>query len=772
AFMARFIEDLGVRWIIGSPTGNMLEQWRKHQVEVITPELYYIANGFRIGDPKKRPESDKFKYLGTSAHSELDMASCPAAIYERRPYFQESVRKYLADNLKGTDGLWSNWEPYMFSGKGCFCDHCCANFAKFVNVPLEQMKKEWPHELSRGKKYYEQAVRFRSLEHAKLVRTIHEEVISLTGGEKSFGFIPGIAWIEMASCWRSIPAGKEVHQSDYASDLRWIDPWGPYPCWDTQMPYVYKKTNNLSTFVAARDVRRQVNQDYPPGKRPKLLAFPHGIQGSAWVTQPEAMEMDLNSFFFNGFEAATLYIFPRGYDNRYWAAFARAAERAAAFEDYVFEGRSIDEQVRLTPLPPYALNASKVTSYLPELTDVPMLQHVAYERDGKIIVPVFNFWEKGSAFFIMQVAGLPEKARYQLSCGEQLFAPGCSFFRTKKYYTGSELASGVELFAGAMRCLVYEIIPATEKISGEAVCTPTQVRQLREGQLAELTKAVAADHEYEDRYGVRKSSLQNQENDGIACRADAENSTLLFTSEKNTVTLNCKSMSVVDWQADGKAQLGGSDGSGLGTVAFWEPSFMIETTWQVTSQGKIPGGLSVTGELRIHDQLSTALDGLTIRQRFDITDSCRKITVTTELLNTSSDEAPRRLQAGLRYHCFPMALAEKGGRVELSYDGKTVVFTRNYGRSLFFTGDAAFEKVIRSTFEIAEESRRIDKPNALFRTDAGSAELKLEPAAEFAGFALWDGGSQLTSTFEPCFNLVTLEKAGDKATYRLIMEVQ
>jgi len=144
AFMARFFEDAGVRWIIGSPTGNMLDLWRKHQIEVITPELYYIANGFRIGDPKKRPESDKFKYLGANAHEDLDMATCPAAIYEKRPYFQESIRKYLADNLKGMDGLWSNWEPYMFSVKGCFCDHCCTNFAKFVNVPLEQMKKEWP----------------------------------------------------------------------------------------------------------------------------------------------------------------------------------------------------------------------------------------------------------------------------------------------------------------------------------------------------------------------------------------------------------------------------------------------------------------------------------------------------------------------------------------------------------------------------------------------------------------------------------------------------
>ncbi len=772
AFMARFFEDAGVRWIIGAPTGNMLEMWRKHGIDVVTPELYYIANGFRIGDPKKRPESDKFKYLGANAHGDLEMATCPAAIYEKRPYFQENIRKYLADNLKGVDGLWANWEPYMFSGKGCFCDHCRENFAKFVNVPLEQMKTEWPDELSRGKKYCEQAVRFRSLEHAKLVRTIDEVVIELTGGEKSFGFIPGIAWIEMASCWRSIPAGKEVHQSDYAADLRWIDPWGPYPCWDSQAPYVYRKANNLSTFIAARDVRAQVNQDYPADKRPKLLAFPHGIQCSAWVTQPEAMEMDLNSFFFNGFEAAALYIFPRGYDNRYWAAFARACELAGTYEDFVFEGRRIDNQVSLTPRAPYAMNASKVTSYLPEITDVPMLQHVAYEKDGKIIVPVFNFWEKGSAFFSMRVTGLPASARYQLSSGGHLFGSDSSFFRKKKYLTGTDLAAGVELFAGAMRCLVYEITPG-EEFSGVVSYRPSRVRQLRKAQLPALTRAALADRDYEERYGVRKTSLlKDQEHAGIVCRADMANAHLVFSAKENTVTLNCKTMSAVDWQVGGKSQLGGSETSGLGTVAFWEPSMMIEATWQITGQEKIPGGLSVTGELRIHDQLSTDLDGLTIRQYFAITDSCRKIKVTTELLNTSSDESPRALRAGLRYHCFPMALAEKGGRVEFSHKGQVIPFTRNFGRTVFSCGDAFFEKVIRNTFEIVEPTYRIDSPQVFFRTASGLSELRLEPAAEFTGYALWDGGSQLTSTFEPCFQVRVLEKAGDKATYQMTMEVK
>ena len=290
------------------------------------------------------------------------------------------MRKYLADNLQGTDGLWANWEPYMFNGKGCFCDSCREKFAEYVNVPLEQMKQEWPQELMRGKKYYAQAVRFRSLEHAKLVRTIHEAVCEVTGGDKSMGFIPGISWTEMCCIWREIPNGKEVHQSDYAADLRWINPWGPYVYWQTHRPYIYYKDGNLRSFIGARNVRAQVNLDYPPEKRPKLLAFPHGSQGGAlWVTQPEALEIDFNSFFFNGYDGATVYLFPRGYDNRYWY-FAEPPKMPPIMKTLFLTANRIDQRIVLEPSAPLPCLSTWFPGCLTLVLVASILQHAVYER--------------------------------------------------------------------------------------------------------------------------------------------------------------------------------------------------------------------------------------------------------------------------------------------------------------------------------------------------------------------------------------------------------
>ena len=773
-FLAEFLHGVGVRWIIGQPAvGNQLSSWRKAGIEVVTPELYYIANGFRIGPPKDRPEADKYKFLGDSPDRDLEMASCPIAIYEKRPFFTETVCKYLQDNLQGTDGLWSNWEPYMFAGKGCFCDSCREAFAKFINVPLEQLRQEWPLELGRGRKYYEQAVRFRSLEHAKVVRTLHETICAITGGEKSFGFIPGIAWCEMASCWPNIENGKEVHQSDYASDLRWIDPWGPYPSWDTQKPYVYRKANNLSTFVSAKDVRAQVNKDYPPQSRPKLLAFPHGIQGSAWVTQPEAMEMDLNSFFFNGYEAATLYIFPRGYDNRYWAAFARAANHAAEFEEYVADGQRIDEQVTLTPQQPYSLPAGRVTGYLPELTDVSMLQHVAYRLGDKNIVAVFNFWEKGPAFFRLQLSGLPAREKYQVYADGKLFAPGKTGFFTPaaNYYTGKQLSDGIELFVGAVRCVVFSIVP-TSGNSAKADFTTSSIRKFRQALLPELEKAAAEDALYEERYGFKSSKLVEMENAGIVCKADNKNGLLQLSAGKNTLSINCKTMSVIAWTVDDQPQLLGSDVSGLGTVAFWSPSYQINAPFVVTAQEKVEGGLLVSGEIKIHNQMSTELEYLTVRQTFIITDQGRRVEVKTELCNESSDENPRSIRAGLRYHCFPAAPAQEGGYIEYSSNGKTGKFSRKFSRSLFSVGEAEFEQIIRSVFEVKEDTLKIDHPAVRFVNQKNVAEFKLSTADAFLGYALWDSPSQTSSTFEACFQTVNLGSKGDKASFGLVMQVK
>ena len=294
----------GIRWIIGGDK-KAYPAWRKAGIDTITPELYFIANGFRIGPPQGRPEADKYRYIGDTYKHEMERSSCPAAVYERRPFFMTKTVPYIQRELAGANGLWANWEPYYYAGRGCFCDTCRKNFAKFVNVPEEQMKKEWPQELAVGRKYHKQAVRFRSLEHAKLMHTLNEVITAATGGKgKSLGFIPGIQVDNMSSTWRQNGFDRETHPSDYAGKFDWIDPWGPYAFWHAHTPFVYNKTYNLRTFLKAKDVRAAVKKDYK--KHIRLLAFPHGMQLQDWVTQPESIAIELLSFMFNGWEASTV----------------------------------------------------------------------------------------------------------------------------------------------------------------------------------------------------------------------------------------------------------------------------------------------------------------------------------------------------------------------------------------------------------------------------------------------------------------------------------
>ena len=397
----------GATWVVQMrPDDETREVWRARGVRRITPQYAHCANGFHVGDPKGRPVQDRYVASG-GTHPEIANATCPLAVSGESDYFRNDTLPRLKRFLEGCDGLWANWEPYMFAGNGCFCNRCRAAFAAFVGVSDGEMEKDWPQELAFGRKWHAQALRFRSVEHGKLVKTVDRHVRAFTGGEKSVGFIPGIAWCEMAGCWRTKNLAAEVQAIDYAGSLRWIDPWGPYPWWDAETPYVKGEGRFLDYFLVAKDTRAQVDRDYG-GSAPKLMAFPHGVQCCTCFTQPESVTLSLLSFFFNRWESAIVYAFPKGCDARYWQAFAKATTIAAKCEDYVYDGRRCDSEVKLTldparPYPPPAKDPGG--DYLPNDRDVPLLQHVAYEKDGRMIVAVFNFADRDTAHFTLTAQG-------------------------------------------------------------------------------------------------------------------------------------------------------------------------------------------------------------------------------------------------------------------------------------------------------------------------------------------------------------------------------
>ena len=97
--------------------------------------------------------------------------------------------------------------------------------------------------------------------------------------------------------------------------------------------------------------------------------------------------------------------FPRGYDARYWRAMADANALIAQCEDFVYDGRRTDGKVRLAPKKPFRV-IPNVSSYLDwTRSGLPVVQSVAYELNGKILVALLNFADEEDAEFDLYYDG-------------------------------------------------------------------------------------------------------------------------------------------------------------------------------------------------------------------------------------------------------------------------------------------------------------------------------------------------------------------------------
>lgn len=499
--MSRTISDSGVTWLVAKGSQETYSLWRSLGIRRITPSAQNFCNGYQIGIPGRMPKEDKYEAYGVDKKSRfaarISRAACPVSIYEGSDFFKTNTVPYIQNYVKGTDGCWSNWEPMMFTGKGCMCQKCCKAFSKHIGKPYEEISAIWPKCIIEGGIYYSQIERFRSLEHAKVVKAVDKVIKEVTGGDSSLGLIPGVAWIEMSSWWRPRNYLAEMLTVDYAGSMKWMNPWGPYVAWESDMPYVYAKRKPLCHFFAAQDILDTVKQDHK-NSCPNLMALIQGFQCGHWVSQPEHIGMALDSYFFNQWNAAVLYYFPRGYDARYWKAFADSTTRAARFENFVLDGERCDSLTAVVPFPGiYAKPVKKLSDYLPACRDVSPLQSVSYELKNSRIVSVFNFWQKGEAYFTLKVRNLSD-GRYEIAGEDGIFrVPSAA----RRYWTAQELSSkGAGLSVGAARTHVFEIRPYTGEPQARIftdVDFDAQLKRCRQ----RLEQAVQEDIEYEKENG-------------------------------------------------------------------------------------------------------------------------------------------------------------------------------------------------------------------------------------------------------------------------------
>ena len=498
---ASFLGDCGVKAIITTHDDRAAyDILHKGGVERVFPSYGQCCNGYMLARwNTDAPEDVRFVAENISPddseYKRVKFRSvCPIAVYSGTEWFKTDFAKRLTEYVDGADGLWANWEPYMFINRGCFCLKCRAAFAEFLGMPEDELAKDWPKQVV--KKYGKEWGQFRSREHGRLILAIDKVVQAATGGEKSYGFLPGVEWADMSSCWRDENLAAQYRMNSYAGDLKWIEPWGPYAViWESESPYFYLKYKPIAPFFAAADLRRQIDKDYPLPRRPKIISYVQGVQGFGWITQPEVMAIGLDSYFFNKWEGSMVYFFPKGCDARYWRWFAEATERAGKYEDFVIDGAETTEQVKVATIPEYATPCSYATRYVPWSKNASMLQIRSFDLNGTRIVAALNFWQKGEAFFDLKVAGLPKGAYRVVDEKGVLYAKNSR----NAYWTSDELAAGVKLMVGAMRTRVFEIVPkgAAGVTKPESAITRAELDGLLRRRKDELRKAADEDARYE-----------------------------------------------------------------------------------------------------------------------------------------------------------------------------------------------------------------------------------------------------------------------------------
>ena len=754
--LSEFFGRTGNTLITSKLKPDYLKMLRENGIRLITAESYYFANGFRIGVMEKGKKPADSNYLdkdGKTVSLRRNLLwSCPVSIYNRTPYYTEIVLPQLKQSLEGLDGLQPNWEPYMSRNKGCFCDNCCGEFAKFAKLSPEKVKEIWPAQMQPGMPYHEQATRFRAWQHGRLIRTLHEDSLKLGAGK--IGFCPEVGTDQIIRYPEYFKEQWEFNPYEYAGSLKWLNVWGPYAWFLADQPYAYRRELHLYVWEMAKRAVRDYRKYFPdPAKRAKLMAMPHGSQFNATALgQPEGMAMDQLSSFLAGYDASILYYFPRGYDHRFWKALADSNALIAANEDIVMTGKE-RKGVSVIPQTPFSAPtafrtvetaAGVLPKYLPDVRKSDLLQVAAFEKDGRILVAAGNFWEKGDVVFQLRVPGLKPDQEYtvQEKAFHRQFVP-----EQGKFFTGKMLADGILLHAGAMRWAFFEIAPAT-KIPAATV---TSAEMRRELERCQKENRCAAEEEAARDKALHAENdigeLKSMSSGALSCKPVTKNGKpmLEVVSGKNTLLLNPCGMALESWTVDGTEQCSAN----FGQSAFWTPGkngMVVNNNYRVTDQKISTDGLHVTAEFTTTVRSYPWLPGLKIIKTITVSPDLKKLAFHVNLNNTQTSAMN---DVGYRW-CFIPAAWSKEGRGIVKNAGMDMARPEKH---LLFAGKnctAWAEQVIGRLFGVPKAIRNLQGNEFQFTVSGGrTVSARFLPGNQFAGAAVWH--TPQASTFEPFY---------------------
>lgn len=426
-----------------------------------------FANGYTMGSrrPGDKPEQAVFRLADGRPVWE---AICPVEVYTKGEYFRTAIVNDILRRILVTERqaeqIMANWEPFMYNGKGCFCDRCRREFESYAGLSAAEVKRVWPNAVLR--RHGDLWRKFRSWQHGRLMVTL-EETVNALGQDAGLDshFIPEITRRLVTCGWDKHPANREYAAVDYLGKLPVLEPWGPYTWYIfTRGPYDYVRGLHLETHASACEVRRFLDARLPEGQRPRLIAFPYGTYEGA--TEPEALAFEILTYFVNGYHGAFAYLFPGGYDARYWRALAEANRLIARFDAFVGEGRAVrmhdikPETPMPRPDPRFLSFAGGVGEIAERWKDARLLVSWEFERAGARLIAVGNFHERGECFFRLTPRGLDAGREYVLH--EPAAQRAYADTRGRVALRGDDVQRGTLLHVGAMRYAFFVLEPYRE----------------------------------------------------------------------------------------------------------------------------------------------------------------------------------------------------------------------------------------------------------------------------------------------------------------------
>ncbi|KKR02957.1 MAG: hypothetical protein UT30_C0043G0002 [Candidatus Uhrbacteria bacterium GW2011_GWF2_39_13] len=722
---------------------------------------YLLVNGYGIG-AKEKPDAVAFHLL----NGKLDKYGiCPVEVYKNGNYFKEEVvgklRKAIVEE-RAFDSVMSNWEPFMFSFKGCFCQRCKEDFAQYSRLPMAEVEKEWPSEILIKRR--EIWIKFRAWQHGQVVKTL-ENMINGLGREAGIEahFIPYVMFLMFVPYSKFYDA--QISLEEWADKLPYIGSWGPYCWWDFSKTHLYNTGQHIVMHKMNTEVRNFLNTYVPKDKRPKLIGYPHVYQGNTYVTQPERIAFDSLTYFVNGWDGNSLYVFPKGYDARYWNAVALVNTIIAKFEKFTLRGEKVyNYKYKLeTPVPKIAPKYR----YMPEKVllrkdDAEIVQFWEYQNGEERFFVVGNFWEKGECFFKLIPEKVEEGKTYVLY--EPLYNRCYSNENATCILTSTDLSKGILLHVGAMRYSFYILMPFSSEKNYGSIVSPSSMNYALNCRFSKIEEA------YKNEL-IKKESSKSLEKTiafskgKLVCNSvnlkDSSNRGISFASPSQKIIIDPASGgNIKSWIVNDCQIVYQHDVYGLFGDAFWWPPKSIASvnkSYEVISLKKTSKGMELILKSKL-DKHVKPLDGLSLLKTYLIPESGSGFEIEHKIINESSEVK----EFAFRSHNLLtfLGLSKNAAYWGLLNDkGSIKQFHRDFKIKIFNAASAGndmeLEKII-SSWNVSSTSAFIE-PVVCFSNSQISFNLKFElDKKDLYGFLFWDSLAADCATFEPLYKRMQL----------------